>query len=52
MKIQIKDFAKYLFNRDDKTVNIPEETIKLLQEQGFSELESLEQSDKLVKKIK
>src|SRR5574341_502534 len=52
MKIQVKDFTKYLLNRRDKTIDIPEETVKFLKEQGLSELESLEQSDVLIEKIK
>lgn len=53
MKIQIKNFVDQLFNnRDDKTINIPNETIKILQNEGLTELEALEESDKLVKKIK
>jgi len=53
MKIQIKNFIDQLFNnRDNKTIDIPYETVKILQNEGLTELEALEESDKLVKKIK
>lgn len=53
MKIQIKNFIDQLFNnRDNKTINIPDEIVKILQNEGLSELEALEESDKLVKRIK
>ncbi len=53
MKIQINNFVDQLFNnRDNKTINIPYETVKTLQNEGLSELEALEESDKLVNRIK
>ncbi len=53
MKIQIKNFIDRLFNsRDSIAINIPDEIVKILQNEGLSELEALEESDKLVKRIK
>jgi hypothetical protein len=39
-------------NRDDKTINIPAEIVEVLQKEGLSELEALEQSDSLTKRAK
>lgn len=52
MKIQIKNFVGQLFNKDSKTINIPDEIVRFLQNQGLSELEALEESEILVKKTK
>lgn len=52
MKIQIKNFVGQLFNKDSKTINIPDEIVRFLQNQGLSELEALEESENLVKRTK
>lgn len=52
MKIQIKDFVGQLFNKDSKNIKIPDEIVRFLQNRGLSELEALEESENLLKRIK
>lgn len=52
MKIQIKDFVGQLFNKDSKNIKIPDEIVRFLQNKGLSELEALEESENLLKRIK
>lgn len=52
-RIQIKNFINQLFNnRNDNTINIPDEIVKFLRNERLSELEALEQSDNLIKRAK
>lgn len=52
IKIQTRDFVNQLFRKDNKRINLPEEVVKLLQDEGLPYLESLEKSDHLIRRIK
>lgn len=52
IKIQIKEFVTQLFGKHDTRINLSEEVVKFLQEDGMSDLEALEKSDELIKRIK
>lgn len=52
MIIQIKNFCDQLFKKDIKRINIPEEIVISLRNNGLSDLEALEKSDALAKKVK
>ena len=52
IKIQIGDFVNQLFGKDNKRINLPEEVVKLLQDEGLPYLEALGKSDYLIGRIK
>jgi len=52
IKIQNRDFINKLYRNENKRIDLPEEVVKLLQDEGLPYLEALEKSDHLVRRFK